>query len=119
MVSRRATGRADGHAGTGEETSDTTTEVDNPMLQQIMRRMDQLQEQNQTLQQQNQTLQAQVTTLAKGRVEEEIPDSDMGEFHPFSIEIAETPFPADFRESPLKDYDGTMDPQAHVTTFKT
>ncbi|KAJ1438229.1 hypothetical protein SESBI_03126 [Sesbania bispinosa] len=59
MVSRRNTGRADKHADTGEENSGTTPEVDNPMLQQIIQRMDQLQEQNQTLQQQNQALQMQ------------------------------------------------------------
>ncbi|KAJ1378411.1 hypothetical protein SESBI_47871 [Sesbania bispinosa] len=29
------------------------------------------------------------------------------------------PLPPDFREPPLKDYDETTDPQAHVTTFKT
>ncbi|KAJ1380864.1 hypothetical protein SESBI_45672 [Sesbania bispinosa] len=81
--------------------------------------MDQLHEQNQTLQQQNQTLQIQVTTLAKGRTDEEIPEGDTGEFHSFSMEIAETSFPSDFREPPLKDYDGTTDPQAHVTAFKT
>ncbi|KAJ1376224.1 Retrotransposon gag domain, partial [Sesbania bispinosa] len=63
MVTRRNTGRADGHAGNGEETSETTSETDNP--------------------------------------------------------IAETPHPSDFREPPLKDYDGTTDPQAHVTAFKT
>ncbi|KAJ1386649.1 Retrotransposon gag domain [Sesbania bispinosa] len=43
----------------------------------------------------------------------------LSEFHPFSTEIAETQFPADFREPILKDYDGTTDPQVHVTTFKT
>ncbi|KAJ1391913.1 Retrotransposon gag domain [Sesbania bispinosa] len=77
MVTRRNTDRADGHAGNGDETSETTPDTDNPVLQRILRRMDQLQEQNQTLQEQNQT------------------------------------------EPPLKDYDGTTDPQAHVTTFKT
>ncbi|KAJ1426355.1 hypothetical protein SESBI_10374 [Sesbania bispinosa] len=81
--------------------------------------MDQLQEQNQTLQEQNQTLQTQVTTLANGRTEEELPETDTREFHPFSAEIAETPYPSDFREPPLKDYDGTTDPQAYVTAFKT
>ncbi|KAJ1442208.1 hypothetical protein SESBI_01024, partial [Sesbania bispinosa] len=119
MVTRRNTCRADGHAGNGEETSETTPETDNPVLQRILQRMDQLQEQNQDLQEQNQTLQTQVITLAKGRTDEEIPEGDMGEFHPFSMEIAETPFPSDFREPPLKDYDGTTDPQAHVTAFKT
>ncbi|KAJ1419371.1 hypothetical protein SESBI_15120 [Sesbania bispinosa] len=119
MVSRRNTGRADGHDDTSEENSGTTQEVDNPVLQQIIRRMDQLQQQNQTLQQQNQTLQMQVITLAKGQNEEEISEGDIGEFHPFSTEIAETLFPSDFREPPLKDYDGTTDPQTHVTTFKT
>ncbi|KAJ1407388.1 hypothetical protein SESBI_24314 [Sesbania bispinosa] len=119
MVSRQATGRADGHGGTGEENSGTTPDADNLVLKQIFRRMDQLQEQNQTLQQQNQTLQTQVTTLAKCRGEEEDPDNGPGEFHPFLVEIAETPFPTDFREPPLKDYDGTTDPRAHVTTFKT
>ncbi|KAJ1425144.1 K channel [Sesbania bispinosa] len=63
MVTRRNTGRTDGHAGNGEETSGTTPEEDNPVLQQILRRMDQLQEQNQSLQEQNQTSQTQVTTL--------------------------------------------------------
>ncbi|KAJ1428970.1 Retrotransposon gag domain [Sesbania bispinosa] len=111
--------RADGHTGNEDDTSETTPETDNPVLQRILRRMDQFQEQNQTLQEQNQTLQTQVTTLAKGRAEEDIPEADMGEFHPFSTEIAETPYPSDFREPPLKDYDGTTDPQAHVTTFKT
>ncbi|KAJ1392664.1 hypothetical protein SESBI_35621 [Sesbania bispinosa] len=113
MVARRNVDRADGHVGTGDETSRTTPEEDNPVLQRILQRIDQLQEQNQTLQQQSQTLQKQVTTLAKGRTDEEIPEGDTGEFHPFSMEIAETPFPSDFREPPLKDYDGTTDPQAH------
>ncbi|KAJ1427894.1 hypothetical protein SESBI_09279 [Sesbania bispinosa] len=49
MVTRRNAGRTDGHAGNGEETSGTTPEEDNPVLQQILRRMDQLQEQNQSL----------------------------------------------------------------------
>ncbi|KAJ1378544.1 Retrotransposon gag domain [Sesbania bispinosa] len=119
MVTRRNTGRADGHTRNGDETSETTPETDNPVLQRILRRMDQLQEQNQTLQEQNQTLQTQVTTLAKGRAEEDILEADTGEFHPFSTKIAETPYPSDFREPPLKDYDGTTDPQAHVTAFKT
>ncbi|KAJ1382333.1 hypothetical protein SESBI_44337 [Sesbania bispinosa] len=113
MVSRRATGRADGYGGTGEENSSTTPDADNPVLQQILRRMDQLQEHNQTLQQRNQTLQTQVITLVKSRGEEEDPDNGPGEFHPFSMEIAETPFPTNFREPPLKDYDGTTDPQEH------
>ncbi|KAJ1404523.1 hypothetical protein SESBI_26508 [Sesbania bispinosa] len=117
MVTRRNTGKADEHAGNGEETSETTPETDNPVLQRILQRMDQLQEQNQALQEQNQTLQTQVTTLTKGRTDEEIPEGDTGEFHPFSMEIAESPL--DFREPPLKDYDGTTDPQAHVTIFKT
>ncbi|KAJ1438215.1 hypothetical protein SESBI_03112 [Sesbania bispinosa] len=118
-MTRQNTGRA--YAGNGDDASETTPETDNPVLQRILRRIDQLQEQNQTLQEQNQTLQTQVTTLAKGRAEEDIPEGDTGEFHPFSMEIAETPYPPppDFREPPLKDYDGTTDPQAHVTTFKT
>ncbi|KAJ1423160.1 hypothetical protein SESBI_12602 [Sesbania bispinosa] len=119
MVTRRNTDRADGNAGNRDDASETTPETDNPVLQRILRRMDQLQEQNQALQEQNQTLQTQVTTLAKGRAEEDIPEGDTGEFHPFSMEIAETPYPPDFREPPLKDYDGTTDPQAHVTAFKT
>ncbi|KAJ1398525.1 Retrotransposon gag domain [Sesbania bispinosa] len=119
MVTRRNPGRPDGHAGNGEENSETTPEADNPVLQRILQRMDQLQEQNQTLQEQNQTLQTQVTNMARGRAEEELPEADTGEFHPFSAEIAETPYPSDFREPPLKDYDGTTDPQAHVTAFKT
>ncbi|KAJ1424368.1 hypothetical protein SESBI_11816 [Sesbania bispinosa] len=119
MVTRRNTGRADGHAGNGDDASETTPKTDNPVLQRILRRMDQLQEQNQTLQEQNQTLQTHVTTLAKGRTEEDIPEEDTGEFHSFSREIAETPYPSDFREPPLKDYDGTTDPKAHVTAFKT
>ncbi|KAJ1381588.1 hypothetical protein SESBI_45010 [Sesbania bispinosa] len=65
MVTRRNTGRADGHAGNGDDTSETTPETDNPVLQRILRRMNQLQEQNQTLQEQNQTLQTQVTTLER------------------------------------------------------
>ncbi|KAJ1423328.1 potassium transporter [Sesbania bispinosa] len=81
MVTRRNAGRADGHTGNGDDASETTLETDNPVLQRILRRMDQLQEQNQTLQEQNETLQTQGT--------------------------------------PLKDYDGTTDPQAHVTAFKT
>ncbi|KAJ1384553.1 hypothetical protein SESBI_42435 [Sesbania bispinosa] len=117
MVSRRTTGRTDEHGG--EENSDTTPDGDNPVLQQILRRMDQLQEQNQTLQQQNQTSQTKVNALTRGRREEEDPDNGPREFHPFSMEIAETPFLGDFREPPLKDYDGTTDPQAHVMTFKT
>ncbi|KAJ1379584.1 hypothetical protein SESBI_46750 [Sesbania bispinosa] len=118
MVTRRNTGRAD--TGNGDDASETTPETDNFVLQRILWRMGQLQEQNQTLQEQNQTLQTQVTTLAKGRAEEDIPEGDTGEFHPFPMEIAETPSPPpDFREPPLKDYDGTTDPQAHVTTFKT
>ncbi|KAJ1431372.1 hypothetical protein SESBI_07227 [Sesbania bispinosa] len=84
MVTRRNAGIADCHAGNGDEASETTPEEDNP-----------------------------VTTLAKGRTEEEISEEDTGEFHPFSTEIAETPFPSDFREPPLKDYDGTTDPQAY------
>ncbi|KAJ1440658.1 hypothetical protein SESBI_01724 [Sesbania bispinosa] len=93
MVTRRNTDRADGNAGNGDDASETTPETDNPVLQRILRRMDQLQEQNQTLQEQNQTLQMQVTTLAKGRAEEDIPEGDIGEFHSFSMEIAETPYP--------------------------
>ncbi|KAJ1422476.1 hypothetical protein SESBI_12969 [Sesbania bispinosa] len=111
--------RSDGHAGNGEENSETTPETNNPILQRILQRMDQLQEQNQTLQEQNQTLQTQVTTIAHKRAEEEMPEVDTGEFHPFSTEIANVPYPTDFREPPLKDYDGTTDPQAHVTAFKT
>ncbi|KAJ1441968.1 hypothetical protein SESBI_01178 [Sesbania bispinosa] len=82
MVTRRNTGRADGHAGNGGDASETTPETDNSVLQRILRSMDQLQEQNQTLQEQNQTLQTQVTTLAKGRAEEDISEGDTGEFHP-------------------------------------
>ncbi|KAJ1431302.1 K channel [Sesbania bispinosa] len=93
MVTRRNTGRANGHAGNGDDASETTPETDNSVLQRILRRMDQLQEQNQTLQEQNQTLQTQVTTLAKGRAEEDIPEGDTRELHPFSMEIAETPYP--------------------------
>ncbi|KAJ1380841.1 hypothetical protein SESBI_45694 [Sesbania bispinosa] len=88
MVTRRNTGRADGHAGNGDETLETTPETDNLVLQRILRRMDRLQEQNQTLQEQNQTLQTQVTTLAKGRTEEDIPEGDTGEFHPSNSEAA-------------------------------
>ncbi|KAJ1408081.1 hypothetical protein SESBI_23814 [Sesbania bispinosa] len=76
MVTRRNTGRADGDAGNGDDASETTPETDNPVLQRILRRMDQLQEQNQTLQEQNQTLQTQVTMLAKGRAEEDMPEGD-------------------------------------------
>ncbi|KAJ1433259.1 hypothetical protein SESBI_06202 [Sesbania bispinosa] len=90
MVTRRNTDRADGHAENGDDASETTPETDNP-----------------------------VTTLEKGRAEEDIPEGDTGEFHPFSMEIAETPYPSDFREPPLKDYDGSTDPQARVTAFKT
>ncbi|KAJ1409921.1 hypothetical protein SESBI_22392 [Sesbania bispinosa] len=41
MVTRRNPDRADGHVGNGEETSETTPETDNPVLQRILRRMDQ------------------------------------------------------------------------------
>ncbi|KAJ1422486.1 hypothetical protein SESBI_12979 [Sesbania bispinosa] len=99
MVTQRNIDRVDGDTGNEDDASETTPETDNPVLQRILRRMDQLQEQNQTLQEQNQTLQTQVTTLAKGRTEEDIPEGDMG-------------------EPPLKDYDGTTDPQAHATAFK-
>ncbi|KAJ1400861.1 hypothetical protein SESBI_29160 [Sesbania bispinosa] len=50
MVTRRNPGRVDGHAGNGEENSETTPETDNPVLQRILQRMDQ--EQGQTHQQQ-------------------------------------------------------------------
>ncbi|KAJ1435374.1 hypothetical protein SESBI_04878 [Sesbania bispinosa] len=84
----------------------------NPTLQQIPERVDQLQQQNQTLQQQNQTLQqqspslqARMNTLTRGRAEEEDMETGLGEFHPFSPEIAEAQFPADFKEPKLKEYD--------------
>ncbi|KAJ1433732.1 hypothetical protein SESBI_05875 [Sesbania bispinosa] len=111
MVTRRNTSRADGNAGNEDDALETTPETDNPVLQRILRRMDQLQEQNQTLQEQNQTLQTQVTTLAKGRAEEDIPKRRYRRIPPVLDGDCRNPLPPDFREPPLKDYDGTTDPQ--------
>ncbi|KAJ1389218.1 hypothetical protein SESBI_38494, partial [Sesbania bispinosa] len=110
MVTRRRVSRRqeDEEEGTplGEEESN------NPTLQQILERVDQLQQQNQALQQQNQTLQqqsqslqAKMNTLTRGRAEEEDIEIGLGEFHPFSLEIEEAQFPADFKEPKLKEYD--------------
>ncbi|KAJ1384907.1 hypothetical protein SESBI_42119 [Sesbania bispinosa] len=124
MVTRRGNGRQ--HEVNGEGTLQREEENNNPTLQQILERVDQLQQQNQTLQQQNQTLQQQsqslqtrMNALTRGRAEDEDMEAGLGEFHLFSPEIAEAQFPADFKEPRLKDYDGTTDPQVHVTAFKT
>ncbi|KAJ1415023.1 hypothetical protein SESBI_18382 [Sesbania bispinosa] len=124
MVTRRANGRQ--HEAEGERTPEREEESNNPMLQQILERVDQLQQQNQTLQQQNQTLQQQsqslqtrMNALTRDRAEHEDIEVGLGEFHPFSPEIAKTQFPADFKEPRLKDYDGTTEPQVHVIAFKT
>ncbi|KAJ1395047.1 hypothetical protein SESBI_33670 [Sesbania bispinosa] len=87
------------------------------MLRQILERVDQLQQQNQTLQQQNQSLQTRMNTFTRGRVEEEDVEASLGEFHPFSTEIAETQFPTDFREPILKDYDGCRKDTFNSTHF--
>ncbi|KAJ1379628.1 hypothetical protein SESBI_46735 [Sesbania bispinosa] len=60
-----------------------------------------------------------MNALTRGRAEDEDVEAGLGEFHPFSPEIAEAQFPPDFKEPRLKDYDGTTDPQVHVTVFKT
>ncbi|KAJ1413041.1 hypothetical protein SESBI_19972 [Sesbania bispinosa] len=122
MVTRRANGRQ--HEVEGERTPEREEESNNLTLRQILERVDQLQQQNQTLQQQNQTLQQQsqslqtrMNALTRGQAEDV--EAGLGEFHPFSPEIAEAQFLADFKEPRLKDYDGTTDPQDHVTAFKT
>ncbi|KAJ1399928.1 hypothetical protein SESBI_29906 [Sesbania bispinosa] len=109
MVTRRANGRQ--HEAEGERTPEREEESNNPMLRQILERVDQLQQQNQTLQQQSQPLQTRMNALTRGRAEDEDIEAGLGEFHPFSPEIAEAQFPADFKEPRLKDYDGTTDPQ--------
>ncbi|KAJ1378431.1 hypothetical protein SESBI_47856 [Sesbania bispinosa] len=60
-----------------------------------------------------------MTLSPEGRAEDEDMEAGLGEFHPFSPKIAEAQFPVDFKEPRLKDYDGTKDPQVHVTAFKT
>ncbi|KAJ1413166.1 Ribosomal protein L10P [Sesbania bispinosa] len=52
-----------------------------------------------------------MNALTRGRAEDEDIEAGLGEFHPFSPEIAKAQFPADFKEPRLKDYDGTTDPQ--------
>ncbi|KAJ1404467.1 hypothetical protein SESBI_26567 [Sesbania bispinosa] len=81
--------------------------------------MGQLQEQNQTLQSRNQTCRRRVTTLARGHGEEEDAQQRARRISPILFGNNGNAFPTDFRQPPLKDYDGTTDPQAHVTTFKT
>ncbi|KAJ1428973.1 GTP-binding protein [Sesbania bispinosa] len=87
MVTRRANGRQ--HEAKGERTLEREEESNNPMLRQILERVDQLQQQNQTLQQQSQSLQTRMNALTRGRAEDEDIEACLGEFHPFSPEIAE------------------------------
>ncbi|KAJ1411149.1 hypothetical protein SESBI_21393 [Sesbania bispinosa] len=63
---------------------------ENPMLQQILERMETIQQQNQQLQQQNQQLQTRVNSLSRGQYDGEDLEGALGDFHPFSTEIANT-----------------------------
>ncbi|KAJ1415225.1 hypothetical protein SESBI_18177 [Sesbania bispinosa] len=119
MVTRRNPGRVDGHAGECRgEFRELLRKRITQFYREFCQRMDQLQEQTRPFRSKTRRYKTQVRLWQGDGPREELPEADTGEFHPFSRGNCECPPILDFREPPLKDYDGTTDPQAHVTAFK-
>ncbi|KAJ1384680.1 hypothetical protein SESBI_42303 [Sesbania bispinosa] len=88
------------------------------VLQQLLASVAALQQQNQQLQQQNQSFQAQLEQFGQKQQGEDV-DDGLAELQPFSLEIHEAVFPENIREPHLPTYNGLVDPQVHVTAFRT